>query len=270
MTDHSIPFAEVLKDAQDKGFAEADPTYDVEGIDTAHKLVILMTIAYGMHISLDQVTTEGISMIQPIDIDFAREFGYRIKLLAISRNHGDHVEARVHPTMVPEKHLLANINGAYNAIHFKGDMVGNVVLYGLGAGMMPTGSAVVADVVDIARDIMTDAVQRVPSLSYMPDHFSKRAITPLEELRCPYYFRMTALDKPGVLSTIAGILGKHSISIESVIQKGRGHKEAVPLVIHTHEAGEAAVQQAVAEIDSLDIVTDKTVKIRILADNGEE
>ena len=270
MTDHATPFEDVLKDAQEKGFAEADPTYDIEGIDTAHKLVILMTIAYGTHIHLDQVTTEGISRIQPIDIDFAREFGYRIKLLAISLNHGDHVEARVHPTMVPEEHLLANINGAYNAIHFKGDMVGNVVLYGLGAGMMPTGSAVMADVVDIARDILTDAVQRVPSLSYLPEYFKTRRITPLENLRCPYYFRMTALDKPGVLSTIAGILGNHGISIESVIQKGRGHKEAVPLVILTHEAGEAAVQQAVTEIDALDLVTDKTVKIRILTNNGED
>ncbi len=270
MTDHATPFAEVLKDAQEKGFAEADPTYDIEGIDTAHKLAILMTIAYGTHIHLDQVTTEGISSIQPIDIDFAREFGYRIKLLAISRNHGDHVEARVHPTMVPEDHLLANINGAYNAIQFKGDMVGNVILYGLGAGMMPTGSAVVADVVDIARDIMTDAVQRVPSLSCLPGHFTTRRITPLEDLRCPYYFRITVLDKPGVLSTISGILGNHDISIESVIQKGRGHKEAVPLVILTHEAGEAAVKHAVAEIDALDIVTDKTVKIRILTNNGEE
>ena len=270
MTDHAIPFEEVLKDAQAKGFAEADPTYDIEGIDTAHKLVILMTIAYGTYIHLDQVTTEGISRIQPIDIDFAREFGYRIKLLAISRNHGDHVEARVHPTMVPDEHLLANINGAFNAIHFKGDMLGNVVLYGLGAGMMPTGSAVVADVVDIARNILTDAVQRVPSLSYLPEHFTERDITPLKDLRCPYYFRMTALDKPGVLSTISGILGKYSISIESVIQKGRGYKEAVPLVILTHEAAESEVQEAIAEIDALDIVRDKTVKIRILTDNGEE
>ena len=270
MTDHATPFAEVLKDAQGKGFAEADPTYDVEGIDTAHKLVILMTIAYGMNIGLDQVTTEGISQIQPIDIEFARQFGYRIKLLAISRNHGDHVEARVHPTMVPEKHLLANINGAYNAIHFKGDMVGNVVLYGLGAGMMPTGSAVVADVVDIARNILTDAVDRVPCLSYLPAHFADRRITTLEELHCSYYFRITVLDKPGVLSTIAGILGKNDISIESVIQQGRDHAESVPLVIQTHEAGEAAVQEAIAEIDALDIVTDKTVKIRILAVNGEE
>jgi len=270
MTDHATPFAEVLKDAQEKGFAEADPTYDVEGIDTAHKLVILMTIAYGMNVGLDQVTTEGISQIKPIDIEFARQFGYRIKLLAISRNHGDHVEARVHPTMVPEKHLLANINGAYNAIHFKGDMVGNVVLYGLGAGMMPTGSAVTADIVDISRNIMTNAVERVPCLSYLPEHFADRRITPLEELRCPYYFRMTALDKPGVLSTIAGILGKHSISIESVIQQGRDHTESVPLVIQTHEASEAAVQRAIAEIDGLDIVTDKTVKIRILAEDGEE
>ncbi len=136
--------------------------------------------------------------------------------------------------------------------------------------MMPTGSAVVADVVDIARDILTDAVQRVPSLSYLPEHFTERDITPLKDLRCPYYFRMTALDKPGVLSTISGILGEHTISIESVIQKGRGHKEAVPLVILTHEAAESEVQEAIAEIDALDIVRDKTVKIRILTDNGEE
>jgi len=162
MTDHGTPFAEVLKDAQAKGFAEADPTYDVEGIDTAHKLAILMTIAYGLHVKLDDITIEGISNIRPIDIDFAREFGYRIKLLAISRNHGDHVEARVHPTMVPVDHMLANINGAFNAIQFTGDTVGDVLLYGLGAGMMPTGSAVAADVVDIGRDIIAGSINRVP------------------------------------------------------------------------------------------------------------
>lgn len=269
MTDHGTPFAEVLQDAQDKGYAEADPTYDVEGIDTAHKLAILMTMAYGMHVGLDDIVVEGISRIEPIDIDFAREFGYRIKLLAISRNHGEHIEARVHPTMVPEKHLLANINGAYNAIHFNGDMVGNVLLYGLGAGKMPTGSAVVADAVDIARNIMTGAIGRVPSLSYLPEHITPRRITPMSELSCPYYFRMTAKDDPGVLSTISGILGKHGISIESVIQKGRRH-EFVPLVICTHEATESAVEQAIAEIDQLDILKENTVKIRILTDNGEE
>ncbi len=169
MTDEGAPFADVLKDAQAHGFAEADPTYDIEGMDTAHKLAILISIAYGMNISLSDITTEGITRIEPIDIQFAHEFGYRIKLLAISRNHGDHIEARVHPTMVPEEHLLANINGPFNAIQFTGDAVGNILLYGQGAGKMPTGSAVAADVVDIARNIRTGAVNRVPALSYLPD-----------------------------------------------------------------------------------------------------
>ena len=266
MTDHGTPFAEVLRDAQKQGFAEADPTYDIEGIDTAHKLVILLTIAYGLHVSLDDIGTEGISQIEPIDINFAREFGYRIKLLAISRNHGDHVEARVHPTMVPEKHLLANINGAFNALHITGDTVGNILLYGLGAGMMPTGSAVIADVVDIARNIMIGATNRVPCLSYLPEYIAPRRITPVKDLRFPYYFRVTALDKPGALSTIAGILAKHDISIESVIQKSRRQNGAVPIIMRTHEADEAAVQKALAEIDALDMCTGKTVKIRILED----
>ncbi|MCF6291723.1 MAG: homoserine dehydrogenase [Desulfobacterales bacterium] len=269
MTDHRTPFAEVLKEAQEKGFAEADPTYDVEGIDTAHKLAILMTMAYGMPVRLDDITIEGISRIKPMDIDFAREFGYRIKLLAISRNHGDHVEARVHPTLVPEKHLLASINGAYNAFYFTGDMVGNVLLYGLGAGKLPTGSAVAADVVDIARDVLTGAINRVPSLGYRPDRISPRRITPLNELRCPYYFRMTAVDKPGVLSRISGVLGRHGISIQSVLQKGERRQESVPLVIRTHAAAESAVQAALAEIDQLDICTDLTMKIRILTENDE-
>ncbi|MBU0485561.1 MAG: homoserine dehydrogenase [Proteobacteria bacterium] len=269
MTDEGVPFAEVLKEAQAKGYAEADPTYDVEGIDTAHKLVILMTMAYGMKITLDQVSIEGISNIEPIDIEFAREFGYRIKLLAISVNHGEHVEARVHPTMVPEKHMLANIGGAYNGIHFTGDMVGNVLLYGLGAGMMPTGSAVVADIVDIARNVICGSIGRVPCLSYHPEHITPRRVTSMEDLSGPYYFRMSAMDKPKVLSKISGILGDHNISIESVIQKGRQKKGTVPVVIRTYEAQESAVKHALAEIDALDIVSDKTVKIRILSDADE-
>ncbi len=267
MTDFGMPFAEVLKEAQQKGFAEADPTYDVEGIDTAHKLVILMTMAYGMRVSLDDVSIEGISQIQPIDIEYAHEFGYRIKLLAISRNHGDSVEARVHPTMVPEKHMLANIGGAYNGIQFTGDMVEDVLFYGLGAGKMPTGSAVVADVIDISRNIINSSVNRVPCLSYLPEEIKSRPITPMEKLRCPFYFRISAVDKPGVLSKISGILAKYNISIESVIQKHRDKKESVPIVIQTYEAEEADVSKALAEIDSLDICTDKTVKIRIMVDH---
>jgi homoserine dehydrogenase len=266
MTDEGVPFAEVLRDAQEQGFAEADPTYDIEGIDTAHKLAILMTMAYGMHITHNDIVTEGITRISPLDIEFAREFGCRIKLLAISRNHGDHVEARVHPTMVPESHLLAKIDGAFNAIHFTGDMVGNVLLYGLGAGKMPTGSAVAADIMDIARDIASGSVGRVPSLSYLPEYIGERRITPMEELSCPYYFRISTRDEPGVLARIAGILGSHDISIESVIQKGRTESGPVAIVMRTHMASESSVQAALAEIDALEVVADPTVKIRILTD----
>jgi homoserine dehydrogenase len=264
MTDHGLAFDTVLKDAQAKGYAEADPTYDIEGIDTAHKLVILMIMAYGINIRLEDVSIEGISRIKPIDIEFARQFGCRIKLLAISRNHGDHIEARVHPTMVPDDHLLANINGAMNGINFNGDMVGNVLFYGAGAGKMPTGSAVAADIVDIARNVAFNCVNRVPSLAYLPGEIKDCVITPMEKICCPYYFRISAVDKPGVLAAIAGILGKKGISIESVIQKKREDVGAVPVVIRTHEAQEKAVSEAISEIDSLDIVTEKTVTIRIL------
>ncbi len=266
MTDESIPFDVVLKDAQEQGFAEADPTYDIEGIDTAHKLAILMTMAYGMNITHNDISTEGISRIKPMDIDFAREFGCRIKLLAISRNHDDHVEARVHPTMVPETHLLAKIDGAFNAIHFTGDMVGNVLLYGLGAGKMPTGSAVAADIMDIARDIHAGSIGRVPSLSYLPENIGERRITPIDDLSCPYYFRISARDEPGVLSTIAGILSKNAISIESVIQKGRQERGPVAIVMRTHTAKESAVSAALQEIDNLEVVAEPTVKIRMLED----
>lgn len=264
MTDEGIAFADVLKDAQELGFAEADPTYDIEGIDTAHKLAILMTMAYGMNITHDEIATEGISQIEPMDIEFAREFGCRIKLLAISRNHDDNVEARVHPTMVPESHLLSSINGAYNAIHFTGDTVGNVLLYGPGAGKLPTGSAVAADVVDIARDIAAGSVGRVPSLSYLPGEIRDIAITPMEKLSCPWYFRISAKDEPGVLAAIAGILSRHGISIESVIQKGRQQSGPVSIVISTHTAQESSVLAALTEIDALEVVSLPTVKIRML------
>ncbi len=266
MTDEGVAFDAVLRDAQEQGFAEADPTYDIEGIDTAHKLAILMTMAYGMNITHNDIATEGITRIEPMDIEFAREFGCRIKLLAISRNHGEHVEARVHPTMVPESHLLAKIDGAFNAIHFTGDMVGNVLLYGLGAGKMPTGSAVAADVMDIARDIHAGSVGRVPSLSYLPEYIGERRITSMDELSCPYYFRISARDEPGVLAAIAGILSKNAISIESVIQKGRQESGPVAIVMRTHTAQESAVSAALQEIDDLAVVTAPTVKIRMLED----
>jgi len=264
MNDHGTPFKEVLKEAQELGFAEADPTYDIEGIDTAHKLAILMTIAYGLHVHLDDISIEGISNIEPIDIDFAKSLGYRIKLLAISRNHGDHVEARVHPTMVPEDHMLATINGAFNGIQFNGDTVGDVLLYGQGAGMMPTGSAVAADVVDIGRNIATGTINRVPALSYAPEHIGEPAITPMDQLVCPYYFRVTAIDRPGVLSLITTIFGKFDISIKSMMQQEHDANEPVYIVFMTHRATEGGVKKALAEIDALDVSTGPTVKIRLL------
>ncbi len=270
MTEYGLPFAEVLVDAQEKGYAETDPTYDIEGIDTAHKLAILVTLAYGVEIKVADIAVEGISRIEPIDIDLAREFGYRIKLLAVSRNHGDHVEARVHPTLVPESHLLAAIDGAFNSVHIHGDMVGDILLYGPGAGKLATGSAVAADIVDIARNISHGAINRVSCLSYLAEFIEPRQITPISELRSSYYFRFTTLDQPGVLATIAGILGKFNISIESVIQKSSHKRKTVPIVMRTYEAVEAAVVEALAEIDNLPFVAAETVKIRILAQEDQD
>jgi len=264
MTDEGVSFDEVLKEAQKLGFAEADPTYDVEGIDTAHKLAILMTIAYGLSVHLDDISVEGISSIQPIDIEFARKFGCRIKLLAISRNHGDHVEARVHPTMVPEDQMLATISGAFNGIQFQGDVVGDVLLYGQGAGMLPTGSAVAADVVDIGTNIVAGSINRVSALSYRPEHIKPPKITPMQQLICPYYCRVTALDKPGVLAQITAIFGKHGISIKSMMQQGRDINEPVFIVFRTHEAVEGDIEKAIAEIDKLEVCSAPTVKIRLL------
>lgn len=263
MTDQGSPFAEVLKEAQSLGYAEADPTFDVEGIDSAHKLTIILALAYGVPIEFDAVYTEGISHITPLDIRFMKDFGYRIKLLAVSKDDGDGIEARVHPTMIPEDAMLAGVNEAYNALYIQGDAVGNVMLYGPGAGMMPTGSAVVSDVIDVCRNIMKNASSRVPCTGYQPEHIKKRRIKSIEELETKYYFRFSAEDRPGVLSVISGILGKHQISIKSVHQKGRDLVGAVPVVMITHEAREASVRKALSEIDQLDVVKGKTVLIRI-------
>lgn len=263
MTEEGSPFSEVLKEAQALGYAEADPTFDIEGIDTAHKLTILLGIAYGVPINFGVVYTEGISKVTPLDIRFMKEFGYRIKLLAISKDDGEAIEARVHPTLIPDDSMLASVNEAYNALYIKGDAVGNVMLYGPGAGMMPTGSAVVSDLVDVARNILKGAVGRVPSLGYQAAGVKARRIKAIEELQSEYYFRFSVEDRPGVLSKISGILGKHRISIKSVHQKGRDLLGAVPIVMITHEAREAAVRVALSEIDQLEVVKDKTVLIRI-------
>ena len=267
ITDEGIDFREALARATEAGYAEADPTLDVEGFDTAHKLAILTSLAYGTEVDFDDIFIEGITQITPLDIDFARQFGYRIKLLAISKNHGDRVEARVHPTMIPEGNLLSTISGSLNALNISGDAVGDVMLYGHGAGMMPTASAVVGDVVDIARNLSRGATGRVPLRSFQPDKIGRIPIVSVEELVTHYYFRFTVKDQPGVLSTIAGILGEYGISIQSVQQKGRKSTGAVPVVMLTHRAREADVQKAFRRIEALDVVDEKPMLIR-LEDNG--
>ena len=263
MTQEGAPFEEVLADAQRLGYAEADPTYDVEGIDTAHKLAIMATLAFGAKVGLDDIYTEGISRISPVDISFASELGFNIKLLAIGRSSNGQVDVRVHPTMIPKDHLLSHVQGAFNAVYFVGDAVGKVMMYGMGAGQMPTGSAVVADVVDLARNIRTGAVGRVPSLGEPFEAMPDAAIKPMAEVVCKYYFRFMVKDAPGVLSRISGILGENGISIESVVQKGRRREGAVPIVMVTHEAREARVEKALSEIGALDFVLDEPLTIRI-------
>ena len=261
--DEGISFKDALAEAQRKGYAEADPTLDVGGFDTAHKIAILAALAYGMEINLKDVYIEGISRITPLDIEFARQFGYRIKLLAISKIQDNKVEARVHPTMIPLKNLLASISGTVNAITICGDAVGDILLYGHGAGMMPTASSVVSDIVDIARNILSGTVRRVPPLSYQRESIRRIPVLPLDDLVTHYYFRFAALDRPGVLSTISGILGKYDISLQSVHQKGRKTNGSVPLVMLSHRAKEAHVKRALAEIGNLNVVSDEPVLIRI-------
>jgi homoserine dehydrogenase len=263
ITDEGINFEEALAESQEKGYAEADPTLDVGGFDTAHKTAILSALAYGMQINLADVYIEGISKITPLDIEFARQFGYRIKLLAISKITNDQVEARVHPTMIPCDNLLSSVNGTLNAITVSGDAVGEIMLYGHGAGMMPTASAVISDTVDIARNLLSGSMARMPALSYQRSRIRKIPILPMDDLVTHYYFRFAALDRPGVLSTISGILGQHAISLQSVHQKGRKTDGSVPLVMLTHLAREADVKNALKEISALEVVSDEPVLIRI-------
>ncbi len=263
MTDEKKSFQVVLKEAQKLGFAEADPTFDIEGIDTAHKLAITLSLAYGKRVRLEDVHREGISGISQQDIEFARELGYRIKLLAIAIGKGDCIEARIHPTMIPLSHLLANVNGNFNAFHIVGDAADSVFLYGQGAGMMPTASAVMGDVIDISRNLQRGASGRVPARSLRENVIDDIKLMPFDEIITNYYFRFSALDRPGVLSRIAGILGANDISIAAVIQKGRQKAGPVPIVMTTHKSKERDVQKAITEIDQLEIIHGKTILIRI-------
>lgn len=253
MTNEGIDFQDALRQAQELGYAEADPTLDIEGIDSAHKITILASLAYGIPLSFKKTYCEGITKITAQDIAFAREFGYKIKLLAITKILDGEIELRVHPTMIPEDYLIAKVDGVFNAIYVEGDSVGATLYYGRGAGSMPTGSAVVADIVDIAK-----------GANSLPLDFSEKySIKPIEEIESMYYFRFTALDRPGVLSKISGVFGQHNISIASVIQKGRSKAGAVPLVILTHRAKEKDVLEALEKIDKLPVVAAKSVFIRV-------
>jgi homoserine dehydrogenase len=252
-----------VKEAVKLGFAEDPPTLDVDGTDAAHKLVILISIAFGYPFAFKEIFREGISALTPDDIRFAGEFGFSVKLLAIARNHDGHLEARVHPAMIPKDHILANVNEAYNALYLEGDFVGPNLYYGMGAGGRPTGSAVLSDIMDLARQMRLGLKGPVPPLAHIRSDRNELKIQPIEDLTTAYYFRFSALDRPGVLSRISGILGKQEISISSVIQKGRDLNGSVPIVMLTHEAKEKNVQKALSLMEKLEILTDKTIMIRV-------
>jgi homoserine dehydrogenase len=261
MTDEGLDFSLVLKEAQAHGYAEADPTLDIEGLDSAHKLQILVALAFRTFIDLKHIHTEGITRVTAQDIDYARELGYRIKLLAIAKATDHGVEARVHPTMIPAASPLAAVAGVFNAIFLTGDAVGDLMFYGRGAGQLPTASAVWSDVLEIARRV----AHGIPSLALeLPAVGSQPlALTPMDAIRCCYYLRVMMQDRPGALSRVAGILGDNDISIANVIQKGRGTREAVPVVMLTHEARERDMRAALAAIDALPDVAAATTMIRV-------
>lgn len=263
MTSEGQRFDVVLEEAKRAGYAEADPTFDVAGTDSAHKLTIMVSLAYGTPVNFKEIYTEGITGLTPLDIAYAKEFGFTIKLLAIAKYSDGEIEARVHPTMVPSASQIAKVDGVYNAIQLVGDAVEDVVLYGRGAGSMPTGSAVVSDVMAIARNLLKDAAGRVPPASYQPDQRRPLRMRPMEEITSLYYIRFMVVDRPGVLSQIAGVLGRYGISISSVLQQGRKEGQTVPVVIMTHMAKERDIQNALREINPMSYISEPTTLIRV-------
>ena len=264
MRDKGLPFEAALKDAQARGYAEADPTFDIEGVDAAHKLTILSALAFGIPMQFKSVYTEGISKLTKADIGYAEELGYRIKLLGITRRAKNGIELRVHPTLVPGRRLIANVEGVMNAILVKGDAVGATLYYGAGAGAQPTASAVVADLVDVTRLITADPEQRVPHLAFQPDRLSSDPVLPIGEVETSYYLRMRVLDRPGVLADITRILADSAISIEAMVQKEPGEGESrVDIVMLTHLALEKNVEQAMAKIERLQSVEGRVTRIRL-------
>ena len=263
MTDHGLAYGQAVEEAIKLGYAEDPPTLDVDGTDAAHKLAILISLAFGVPVPFGSIYKEGIDRLTPEDIRFAGEFGYCLKLPAVARDLGEQVEERVPPAMIPQDHILANVKGVYNAIYMEGDFVGPNLYYGLGAGKRATGSAVVSDLIHLARQIRHGIKNHIPPLAHFSPERRALAIQPLEALSTPYYFRFFAVDQPGVLSKISGVLGENDISIYSVIQKGRKVNGSVPIVMLTHEARESSVQKALAQMVRLDVLTDETIVIRV-------
>lgn len=263
MTSEGQRFEVVLEEAKRAGYAEADPTVDVAGIDSAHKLTILVSLAYGTPVNFKDLYTEGITDLTPLDVAYAKEFGFVIKLLAIAKFSDGEIEARVHPTMVPATSQIAKVEGVYNAIQLVGDAVEDVVLYGRGAGSKPTGSAVLSDIIAIARNLLKGATGRVPPASFQQDQRRPLRMRPMDEISSLYYLRFMVLDRPGVLSQIAGVLGRHGISISKVLQQGRQEGQTVPVVIMTHMAKERDAQGALHEIDAMPCISEPTTLIRV-------
>lgn len=264
MREKGLAYEDVIAEAQRLGYAEADPTFDVEGIDAAHKLTILSAIAFGMPLKFDQAYTEGITKLQQTDIQYAEELGYRVKLLGIAKRNSEGVELRVHPTLIPEKRLVANVNGAMNAVLVKGDAVGPTLYYGAGAGSEPTASAVIADLIDIARASQMDAALRIPYLGFRTEAVANLPVLPISAIQSAYYLRLRVSDKPGVLAALTSILAERNISIDAMLQKEADDDEAeTDIVILTHETQEQNMDGAMAQIQALPAVVGHLVKLRM-------
>ena len=263
MREKGSAFADVLKEAQALGYAEADPTFDIEGHDAGHKITIMSALAFGTPVNFQACYLEGISGLDSRDIKYAEELGYRIKLLGITRKTDKGIELRVHPTLLPESRLLANVNGVMNAVRVNADMVGETLYYGAGAGALPTASAVVADIIDIARLLGADTGNRVPHLAFQPSQVQAQTILPMDEIVSSYYLRVQAQDKPGVLGRIANLLADQNVSIEALIQKGVVNGDTAEIVILTHSTVEKYVKAAIAGIESMDTVNGKVTMIRM-------
>jgi len=264
MREKGRTFEDVLQEAQELGYAEADPTFDVEGIDAAHKLTILASIAFGVPLQFDKAYTEGISRLTTADVNYAEALGYRIKHLGVARSTDSGIELRVHPTLIPADRLIANVNGVMNAVMVNGDAVGSTLYYGAGAGMEPTASAVVADIVDVARALTTDPNNRVPHLAFQPDSLSAHPILPITACESAYYLRIQAKDHPGVLAQVATILSERGINIESIMQKEAEVQDGlVPVILVTHRVLEQRIDDAIAALEALDDVDGQVVRIRV-------